>query len=145
MGCGCREEKKQNRYEPEKATTPQVRTGAQTGNQSLLKSVQWAQQASYEELMERQEAQNKMLREMEESHIAGMTDAMKRAYVEQFVAIANNEAISPIGVSPEQAVRTLFEVLPRPEFKAVTDLYPELLPQVEKRFNEIKEKHIQLK
>lgn len=103
-----------------------------------------AKELSYAEIKSRQDAMLEAAREHSEVALHDMTDDMRRVYVESLVSVANGDLMSMGTLTPEQAIIGLYQLLQRDDFSFITNIYPTLKPQVEKRYEDIMKNKIVL-
>lgn len=99
---------------------------------------------SYEELKNKRQEMDSKLKEQAELFIKNLSEPMKRLHVEMLVSIVNAETAGSQGISPEQALVTLKELLSREEFFFVSSIYPKLKEKVEERVKVLESERILL-
>lgn len=124
---------------------PQAGAGfAPSGPPDPLMEFVASKNVSYEEFVERQRFHQRLMEQQHNQMLVEMTDAMRRKYIDELVGVANADKIGAPGLSPDQAVVALKEVLDRPEFSFISDIYPNLRPAVASRYEEIKARALPL-
>ena len=150
MSCrGCDE--KASRYGGSKINTGDVDNRMNTPNGSMAQPVDpmsafiSAKHFTYEELKERQDFSQKAAWQQSEHILGEMTDAMRPVHLEELVVTANSERLSIPGMSTDQAIVTIKDILDRPDFTFVSTLYPGLKEAVECRYKVIVENRLPIR
>lgn len=105
---------------------------------------QAAQALSYEEIKARLQAGRADRKEKEEEAMAGMSSAMKRVHIETLVSIFNGDTSDVMGMSPNQAITSLYQLLNRDDFSFILKIYPFLLNQVKAKYDQVQANKIVL-
>lgn len=98
-----------------------------------------AKQLSYEELAKMRDDLRNAHKSKSAREFEGMTEAMKVIFVEDLVSVANYQEVSPVGMSPDQAVMSLEHILQRDDFSFVDEKFPNLRESVKKRMAKLRE------
>ena len=117
---------------PTKGFTPQS-PSAQASEEEFYSDIV----LTYDEIVERNEAQRTLLKAEGEKAMRKMTTAMRRVYVEQLVGVANGDLVTLGSMSMHQAIIVLHDLLKRDDFQDVRDMYPRLKDQVDLKYGEI--------
>lgn len=100
---------------------------------------------TYEELVKSRVSMQENMRTNTLTNLKNMSDAMKRAYFEELIQIANCEGFTPMGISPDQALVELVKALDIEEFSGVIALYPEACFKIKERYNNLIKNKIPLR
>ena len=73
-----------------------------------------------------------------------LTDDMKRIYITDLVGVANAEEVSPLKISPEQALSALWYLVHNKAYNVVVSEFKDLREQVDAKYEELKSKRIKL-
>ncbi len=113
------------------------RKAGTVGDQSMnemFKQMQQTQELTYEEIDQRRRQVYAEMHLINERNLSMMSIAMRRIYVEEMVKIINCDEIAPSGASPQHALKTLKNILDRPDFLFMDEHYPLLRKQVDERY-----------
>jgi len=99
---------------------------------------------SYDELNAHVRKANALQEQATDNELDKATDAIRRAYIEQLVDVINGDFASSAGMTTEQAVSSLYRLLQRDYFAFIHQIYPNLFPQVQARWEEVQAKRINL-
>lgn len=105
---------------------------------------QEAQSMSYKEIISRLNASREDRLKREEEAMSMMSPDMKRVHIETLISIFNGDSNDIMGMSPNQAITSLYKLLNQADFSFILNIYPFLLNQVRDKYNELKKNKIQL-
>ena len=99
---------------------------------------------SYKDFVELKEETRKKARLLGNQEVDKFSDDMKRIIIHDLVAVANAEEVSPLKISPTQALDVLWNFVHDKSWEGVVNEFIGLREQVDKRYEEIKSKKIKL-